>query len=290
MATLREYFNILMSRLLNVGTERILKVDKEDFTVTERVYVDFDMAAECVGYYIPHSPHVLCVCAALMDSLPDLALAYKKAIGIKSGFPNETGTSTSDVFFTGRVYFYTEDELTPYDVSSVEAYGRERKLLVVVRGPGFAEKMSALTKPRAFICHDSRDKGDIAGPLALELEKRMCRVWYDEFSLNVGDNLIESIEKGLRECRKVIVIISKHFLANKGWTKTEFEAVFSRELFEAKKVLLPVWVGVTHDEVYKYSPTLVNKFAVNWNEGLDKVVQKLYRAVTDDDCPSLTPE
>jgi len=50
----------------------------------------------------------------------------------------------------------------------------------------------------AFISHDSEDK-DIARCIAINLRKRICPVWYDEFSLKVGDNLRVSIEKGLKK-------------------------------------------------------------------------------------------
>ena len=257
-----------MNRLLNVGCSRVLKVNGEEFAVTERVYIDFDMAAECVGYYVPDSVAVPEICRVLMDSIQDLALSYRHSVSVELRHPHEGGTSSSGVLFTGRVYFYTENELPPKDIAEVEEYARGKKLLVVIRGPSFAHKMSSLEKPVAFICHDSRDKAEIAGPIALELEKRMCRVWYDEYSFNVGDNLRERIEKGLRECRKVITIISPHFLTNRGWTKTEFESVFSRELIETRNVILPVWVGVTRQEVYQYSPMLVNRFAVKWDASM----------------------
>jgi hypothetical protein len=74
-------------------------------------------------------------------------------------------------------------------------------------------------RPRAFIAHDSRDKTEIAQPLAIELAKLMCPVWYDEFTLRVGDSLRESIESGLRECPKCILVLTPNFLSNEGWSK-----------------------------------------------------------------------
>ena len=35
-------------------------------------------------------------------------------------------------------------------------------------------------KPLAFISHDSRDKKEIAEPLALQLQKWMCPVWFNQ--------------------------------------------------------------------------------------------------------------
>ena len=94
-----------------------------------------------------------------------------------------------------------------------------------------------------FICHASEDKNDFVRPLAEMLKNQHIDVWYDEFSLGVGDHLRESIEKGLREARKCILILSPRFLANRGWKRVEFNSVFSRELIQRRNIILPVWVG-----------------------------------------------
>ena len=63
----------------------------------------------------------------------------------------------------------------------------------------WASLRASLEKPLAFISHDLRDEDAIARPLAAELTKFPgCRIWYDEYSLKVGDNLRESIEKEIR--------------------------------------------------------------------------------------------
>lgn len=49
----------------------------------------------------------------------------------------------------------------------------------------------------AFICHASEDKESFVRPLAKELRKKGLRVWYDEFTLKLGDSLRRSIDRGL---------------------------------------------------------------------------------------------
>ena len=46
-----------------------------------------------------------------------------------------------------------------------------------------------------FISHASEDKEDLVRPLAVALEKLGVKVWYDEFTLKVGDSLRRSIDK-----------------------------------------------------------------------------------------------
>jgi len=115
------------------------------------------------------------------------------------------------------------------------------------------------------------------------LEERNCPVWYAEFSLRVGDSLRESIERGLKETRKCILILTPNFLKNEGWTKREFNSVFTRELLEKSNVILPVWHEVTQQQVYDYSPSLADKYALYWSaEDKEDIADKLQRAVQGD--------
>ncbi len=47
-----------------------------------------------------------------------------------------------------------------------------------------------------FIRHASEDKDAIARPLAEALEKDDLNVWYDDFTLTLGDSLRCSIDRG----------------------------------------------------------------------------------------------
>ena len=134
-------------------------------------------------------------------------------------------------------------------------------------------------KPLAFICHDSRDKDSIAEPIAVQLTKFMCPVWYDQFSLRVGNSLRESIEKGLKECSKCILVLTPNFLGNKGWTRREYDSIFTRELVEKQKVILPVWSEISPEDVYQYSPILADRVAVQWSLGKEEVARKLLNAI-----------
>jgi hypothetical protein len=67
-----------------------------------------------------------------------------------------------------------------------------------------------------FICHASEDKGDFVRPLADELQRQGLRVWYDEFTLKVGDSLRREIDRGLRDARYGVVVLSPAFFV-KDW-------------------------------------------------------------------------
>jgi hypothetical protein len=74
-------------------------------------------------------------------------------------------------------------------------------------------------------------------------------------------------------------VVTKNFIGNEGWTKAEFDSVFTKEILEKGNVLLPIWHEVTAREVYEYSPWLANIKAVNWSEGAKEVVRKLQREI-----------
>ena len=89
----------------------------------------------------------------------------------------------------------------------------------------------------------------------------MCPVWYDEFSLSVGDSLRESIEGGLKSCGYCILVLTPNFLSKGGWPKREYDSIFTREVIEDERLILPVWHNVSKQEVMEYSASLADKLA-----------------------------
>jgi len=128
-----------------------------------------------------------------------------------------------------------------------------------------------------FISHASEDKDEIARALADALVAKGLIVWYDDFSLKVGDSLRESIDRGLSRSRYGVVILSPHFF-EKHWPGQELNGLATREV-GGKKVILPIWHKVGFAEVREYSPTLADRLAVNTNKGLEHVVAKLLEAM-----------
>lgn len=124
-----------------------------------------------------------------------------------------------------------------------------------------------------FISHASEDKDAIARGLAEALRAKGKKVWYDDFSLKVGDSLRESIDHGLARSNFGIVILSSQFF-EKHWPKKELDGLAAREV-NGRKVILPVWHEVRFNEVREYSPTLADRVAVSTDKGLEYVVEKI---------------
>jgi hypothetical protein len=129
-----------------------------------------------------------------------------------------------------------------------------------------------------FICHASEDKNEIARPLAEALGKRGLKVWYDEFTLTLGDSLSRKIDEGLANSRFGAVILSPSFF-KKQWPQNELDGLRAKELSYGKTIL-PIWHVVDRDYVLRYSPMLADKLAVSTSEGLKKVVEEIVKAVS----------
>lgn len=125
-----------------------------------------------------------------------------------------------------------------------------------------------------FVSHASEDKEEFVKPLVLALQEAGYKVWYDEFTLKVGDSLRQSIDAGLANSRYGIVVFSKTFF-EKNWTQYELDGLVDREM-NGHKVILPIWHLVSKDQVQVYSPSLSDKKAINTSlSTLEEVVSQL---------------
>lgn len=97
--------------------------------------------------------------------------------------------------------------------------------------------------------------------MAEALQKHGLKVWYDEFTLRIGDSLRRKIDEGLANSRVGLVVLSPTFL-NKGWTNHELDGIVTRAV-TGEQVLLPIWHKLTKQEVIAYSPSLADKLARN---------------------------
>ena len=280
MATLREYFDTDFSTLLKSGLEPVWQSNGLQGTLSVRVHFEFDANTKFVSVFVPAAA---CQAQIMEAALREVNAWLTASDGLEAslGREGEVSRRSTALRFAGRVFLYHEIGLDPGVIAELLRLGQEQGLALHLRGPAFAAGRARWERPRAFISHDSRDKDAIARPIAISLSALQCPVWFDEFSLTVGDRLRESVERGIREAHKCILVLTPHFLQNTGWTREEFDAVFTRELIERTDVLLPVWCGVTQQEVFAYSPSLANRFAANWANGSDDVVRRLRRAIGD---------
>jgi type I restriction enzyme S subunit len=165
----------------------------------------------------------------------------------------------------------------------------ETELDVLVRPVSPADVRSSRVTPQAaplieqkvefdvFISHASEDKEPFVRSLVAALKHAGLNVWFDEFSLSLGDSLRRSIENGLKASRYGVVVLSHAFFAKK-WPQHELDALFALMQPGTKK-LLPIWHGLTADDVKRYSPLMADVLAARTDEGVEKVVAQILNVV-----------
>lgn len=138
-----------------------------------------------------------------------------------------------------------------------------------------------------FICHSSEDKENFVRPLAELLQKENVKVWYDEFSLKLGDSIRRSIDKGLSQSRFGVVVISPSFL-KKEWPQYELDGLTEKEISAREKVILPIWHNIDYKTVLKYSPPLANKKAALTSKGINHVVKEIMGVIHPQGSPLIS--
>jgi hypothetical protein len=284
MATIREYFDTDARALTVHGTWTL--GTKEGVALAEiiaKIAYDFEANAKYWYFFVPANAD-LSPCLGALFASPDLEKCRLSPDG--DGLHVEMGhaeyserLSTATLQFTKRIHLYLDFDLTPANRASLVSEALARGYYLSLRDREYVRRRSENEKPLAFISHDSRDKEAFVRELAHELAKQFCTVWYDEFSLNVGDSLRASIERGLRETKKCIMVLSPNFLSNEGWGRAEFDSVYTREILEKKNVILPVWLNVDVNDVFDYSPRLADKVGLASTLGVREIARRLANAI-----------
>lgn len=133
-----------------------------------------------------------------------------------------------------------------------------------------------MTGVTLFLSHASEDK-DFIRQLDARLKAEGFETWVDEQKINLGDSILGKINEGLLVCDYGVVVLSPTFFGKK-WTRTELGALMALET-TTKKMILPIWRGLSAAEITELMPTLADRLAVNAAQGLDVVVQAIKSAV-----------
>lgn len=132
-----------------------------------------------------------------------------------------------------------------------------------------------------FIVHASSDKDSVARPIARQLVEKGFTVFYDEFSIKIGDSLRQVIERAVEACDYGVVILSRNFFEGP-WPQYELDGLIAREMHSRRKVVLPVWHDVTHRDLVALAPSLSMKLAADTRFGIPFVVNMICEAIEAD--------
>jgi hypothetical protein len=177
--------------------------------------------------------------SAILTSESVIAGAFQSVEMSAGGYPSEENEQESsfDLPFSNRLFIFT-DCPRPSRRHLLALLKTPDRRVVIIDDREW-ERRLAMRKPDAFISHDSRDKDDLARPLAHALTRLGLIVWFDEFSLKPGDRLSESIDWGLAQCRHAVLLATPHLLENASWASTEMSALLTRAV-DTPNVIIPV--------------------------------------------------
>jgi hypothetical protein len=126
-----------------------------------------------------------------------------------------------------------------------------------------------------FISYASNDRENVSSLLANELQANGLRVWFDQFEIKPGMQLLRSINEGLANSKFGIVILSHNFFA-KEWTQRELAGLYSLSIQEGDSpFIIPIWYNIGVDEIRKQYPLLCDIVSIPWEVGLENVVLRL---------------
>jgi hypothetical protein len=246
-----------------------------------RLYLAFEEYASFLGYYVTEefaTPQNLQVLIAQRDDTIRLCHSSVES-WMSHPVYDSVGAKSTDLPFTGRVILYVEAHLHEGTRQALIEFGNTLGLRVQFRDRSYEDFMNATERPLAFMSHDSRDKPFVE-QVASKLRGVLCPVWYDAFSLKPGDSLRESIDAGLRDSKRCVIVLSPNFFTNPGWGRAEFNAAMNKHFASGGNVVIPIWHGVTRDEVADYSPLVADIVSINSAIGVDEVFSRLHRVLT----------
>jgi len=125
-----------------------------------------------------------------------------------------------------------------------------------------------------FISYNRNDK-DFVDKLSRELIKNNIVVWRDEWQIEVGDSIINEIQKGLEKSSFICIVWSKNAAKSK-WVEKELNAALIKEIEEDRKILLPIVIDDS-----KLPLLLKDKLYIDFRYSFQEGVKKLINAVAD---------
>jgi TIR domain len=130
----------------------------------------------------------------------------------------------------------------------------------------------------AFISFASEDSNFVT-EVVVGLKRNGIKVWFAPITLSIGDNLLDSIEKGLNSSKYGILVISPRYL-EKGWTNYEMD-ILLRQVIEQRKKILPIWFKATKEQVEARHSGLAGIVAITDISDISAVISKLVVSMTE---------
>ncbi len=127
-----------------------------------------------------------------------------------------------------------------------------------------------------FISYSNADK-PFARKLADALIENGANVWIDEDVLNIGDNIVQQIDEGLKSADSIIPILSKRYVKSK-WAMQELSFASAKALSERSIRVIPVLIEDCDIPVF-----LRDRMYADFRYEFDQPFQLLLRSLQQED-------
>ncbi|MDT0651297.1 TIR domain-containing protein [Autumnicola edwardsiae] len=131
-----------------------------------------------------------------------------------------------------------------------------------------------------FISYSQKDK-KYADLISEKLKSNGHDVWYDDWKLRAGDNLINKLEEGLRSADAIIIIVSEHSLQSK-WVMQEYTAIAFSEISKKRQRIIPVLVDQSTVPQYLSRYVYVD-LTLDISLGIQRILKALAEDERDED-------
>jgi hypothetical protein len=123
--------------------------------------------------------------------------------------------------------------------------GVSDELIAVIRAMGGAIQFYS-----CFISYSSKDQL-FAERLYADLQARGVRCWFAPHDVQGGKKLHEQIDIAIQSQERLLLILSPESI-NSEWVKTEIAKARRREVIEKRRMLFPVALKITYDELKEW--------------------------------------
>lgn len=209
---------------------------------------------------------------AQLDDFEVYYVLYSEFEGLKSSvisFFNQIGV---DEIFAKNISRFNKQ--APYEVETIREYLEEVKDSIQ------NDTIDTTTTPiykeyDVFLSHANKDKKTFVKELKAELDKLDINVFYDEESIQWGDNWEEKINESLNKCEFAIVVLSKNFFGRE-WTEKELNSLLNRTNTLGQKLILPILHGVSIKTISKKYPRIATIQAIQTSKMSPKDISILF--------------
>jgi hypothetical protein len=169
-------------------------------------------------------------------------------------------TTLADIDLGAAKNLESAKHWAPSSVGIETFYRSKGKIpLPFLRGTGipenFIEYISSLMGTTfeyysCFISYSSKDQ-EFADRMYADLQKEGVRCWFAPHHVQSGKKLHEQIDVAIRLHERLLLILSPNSI-NSEWVKTEIAKARKREIQEGKRVLFPVRLNMSFEELQEW--------------------------------------